>query len=207
MGVFAFSALIIAAGVYEATAVQIGETEAGSPLLFPNSDFNVSARDINHMFAGSNQLVIYLHGDHENALKDPEVLNELDDLRHYMLEQEEAGGTRDLPTLVRSVNRLYHYDDPKWAVIPPDAAGVGNMTFMYEANAPVPGVILEYMDYSAQDGQFVLFYKDAKGSTIDEAIMRARNFMTTHPLKGVTLGAVILIGAAHVLRGGSASHT
>src|SRR5437879_2192980 len=35
-GVFAFSALIIAAGVYEATAVQIGETEAGSPLLFPN---------------------------------------------------------------------------------------------------------------------------------------------------------------------------
>src|SRR5207245_4531370 len=159
---------------------------AGSPLLFPNSDFNMSARAINRNFAGSNQLVIYLHGDQDGALKDPEVLNQLDDLRHYLLQQNEAGGTRDVPTLVRSVNRLYHYDDPKWAVIPRDAAAVGNMTFMYEANAPVPGVILEYMDYGARDGQFVVFYKDAKGSTIDEAIMRARNFMNTHPLKGVT---------------------
>ena len=98
-----------------------------------------------------------------NALKDPAVLATLDNLRHYMMEQPEAGGTRDLPTLVRSVNRLYHYDDPKWAVIPARCAGIGNMTFMYEANAPVPGVILEYMDFQAQDGQFVVFYKDAQG--------------------------------------------
>ena len=185
--VFAFSAAIVVAGVYEVTAVQIGETEAGSPLLFPNSDFNVSARQINHHFAGSNQLVIYLHGEKPNALKDPEILNQLDELRHYMLQQNEAGGTRDLPTLVRSVNRLYHYDDPKWAVIPRDASSVGNMTFMYEANAPVPGVILEYMDYAAQDGQFVVFYKDAKGSTIEEAVMRVNNFMHTHPMKGVEI--------------------
>jgi len=185
--VFAFSAVIVVAGAYEATPVQVGETEAGSPLLFSNSNFNVSAREINRNFAGSNQLVIYLHGDKESALKDPEVLNQLDDLRHYMLQQAEAGGTRDVPTLVRSVNRLYHYDDPKWAVIPRDAAAVGNMTFMYEANAPVPGVILEYMDYAAQDGQFVVFYKDAKGTTIDEAVMRVQNFIKTHPMKHVQL--------------------
>jgi predicted RND superfamily exporter protein len=181
------SAVIVGAGAYEATAVQVGETEAGSPLLFPNSNFNVSARAINRNFAGSNQLVIYLHGDKESALKDPEVLNQLDDLRHYMLQQPEAGGTRDVPTLVRSVNRLYHYDDPKWAVIPRDAAAVGNMTFMYEANAPVPGVILEYMDYAAQDGQFVVFYKDAKGTTIQEAVMRVNNFIANHPMKHVQL--------------------
>jgi predicted RND superfamily exporter protein len=185
--VFAFSAAIVAAGAFEATSVQVGETEAGSPLLFPSSNFNVSARAINRNFAGSNQLVIYLHGDKDGALKDPEVLNQLDDLRHYMLQQSEAGGTRDVPTLVRSVDRLYHYDDPKWAVIPRDAAAVGNMTFMYEANAPVPGVILEYMDYGARDGQFVVFYKDAKGTTIEEAIQRVNNFARSHPLKGVQL--------------------
>ncbi|HLK85196.1 MAG TPA: MMPL family transporter [Candidatus Binataceae bacterium] len=183
--VFAISAVIVAAGAYEATSVQIGETEAGSPLLFPNSDFNISARAINADFAGSNQLVIYLKGDRDDALKDPAVLSVLDNLRHYMMEQTEAGGTRDLPTLVRSVNRLYHYDDPVWAVIPRTEAGVGNMTFMYEANAPVPGVILEYMDFHARDGQFVVFYKDAKGTTIDEAIMRTKLFMAAHPMKDV----------------------
>ena len=43
--------------------IQIGETEAGSPLLWQNSDFNLSARKINAKFAGSNQLVIYIQGD------------------------------------------------------------------------------------------------------------------------------------------------
>ncbi len=179
------AAVVVAAGAYEASSVQVGETEAGSPLLFQNSDFNISARAINKDFAGSNQLVIYMQGAKDDALKDPAVLAVLDNLRHYMMEQTEAGGTRDLPTLVRSVNRLYHYDDPAWAVIPGTQAGVGNMTFMYEANAPVPGVILEYMDFHARDGQFVVFYKDAKGTTIDEAIMRAKLFMAAHPMKDV----------------------
>lgn len=183
--VFGLTAAIVAAGAFEAGRIPVGETEAGSPLLFFDSDFNKSARAINAKFAGSNQLVIYLEGEKADALKDPEVLGTLDEFRHYMLEQKEAGGTRDLPTLVRSVNRLYHYDDPKWAVVPPDQAGVGNMTFMYEANAPVPGVILEYMDFQAKDGQFVIFYKDAKGSTIEEAMERAKIFAAAHPLKGV----------------------
>ncbi len=179
------SGVIVVLGVQQALFIQIGETESGSPLLWQDSDFNRSANKINAKFAGSNQLVIYLEGDKANALKQPEVLDTLDNLRRFMLEQAEAGGTRDLPTLVRSVNRLYHYDDPKWAIVPSDAAGIGNMTFMYEANAPVPGVILEYMDFSAKDGQFVVFYKDARGSTIDEAIYRTQKFMKAHPLKGV----------------------
>lgn len=183
--IFVTAALIVAAGAYEATGVQIGQTSTGSPLLFPNSDYNISARAINRDFAGANQLVIYLEGDKNNALKNPHVLRVLDDLRHYMLQQKEAGGTRDLPTLVRSVNRLYHYNDPKWAVLPRTAAGVGNMTFMYEANAAVPGVILQYMDYHGKDGQFVVFYKDAKGSTIDQAIYRVKLFAAAHPLKHV----------------------
>ncbi len=183
--VFAITAVIVVVGIEQALYIQIGETETGSPLLWQNSNFNLSAKMINAKFAGSNQLVIYLQGDRSNALKDPAVLDTLDNLRRFMLEQPEAGGTRDLPTLVRSVNRLYHYDDPKWAIIPADAAGIGNMTFMYEANAPVPGVILEYMDFQAKDGQFVVFYKDARGSTIDEAIYRVQKFKAAHHLPHV----------------------
>jgi len=179
------SLVIVVFGLQQALYIQIGETESGSPLLWQDSNFNLSANKINEKFAGSNQLVIYLEGDKANALKEPEVLDTLDNLRRFMLEQPEAGGTRDLPTLVRSVNRLYHYDDPQWAIIPSDAAGIGNMTFMYEANAPVPGVILEYMDFGAKDGQFVVFYKDARGTTIGEAIYRTQKFMKAHPLKGV----------------------
>jgi uncharacterized protein len=179
------AAVIVALGLQQAVHVQIGETEAGSPLLWPNSHFNISTRNINANFAGANQFVIYLEGGRSNVLKEPAVLETLESFRRYMLEQPEAGGTRDAPSLVRSVNRLYHYNDPKWQVIPPDAAGVGNMIFMYEAGAPVPGVILEYMDFDAKDGQLVIFYKDARGVTIENAVARAKAFIAAHPVDGL----------------------
>ena len=43
-----------------ALSIPIGEQEAGSPLLWQDSHYNVSARAINERFAGANQLVIYL---------------------------------------------------------------------------------------------------------------------------------------------------
>jgi uncharacterized protein len=183
--VLAVTGVILVFGFNQAIRTPIGETEAGSPLLWPNSHFNVSSRMLNKEFAGANQLVIYLDGKAPNTLKDPAVLAVLESFRRYMLELPEAGGSRDIPTLVRSVNRLYHYDDPKWAVIPPDAASVGNMVFMYEAGAPVPGVILEYMDFQAEDGQIVFFFKDARGDTIRTAIDRAKAFVAAHPLENL----------------------
>jgi len=183
--VFAITAVIVVLGIQQALYIPIGETEAGSPLLWQNSEFNISARKVNAKFAGSSQLVIYLHGAHDDALKNPFVLDTLDNLRRYMLEQPEAGGTRDLTSLVRGVNRLFNYNDPKWAVVPATSVGIANLVFMYEAGAPVPGVVLQYMDYHARDGQFVVFYKDARGSTIDEAIIRAKRFIAAHPLKDV----------------------
>ncbi|MET0153311.1 MAG: MMPL family transporter, partial [Candidatus Binatia bacterium] len=180
------TAVIVLLGVQQAMNIPIGETEAGSPLLWPNSHFNVSTRSINSNFAGANQFVIYLEGGRSNVLKEPAVLETLESFRRYMLAQPEAGGTRDAPSLVRSVNRLYHYNDPKWQVIPPDSAGVGNMVFMYEAGAPVPGVILEYMDFDAKDGQLVVFYKDARGTTIENAVGRAKAFIASHPVDGLT---------------------
>ena len=185
-GIVLVTTLIVVLGLQQAIHIPIGETEAGSPLLWPKSHFNVSTRNINANFAGANQFVIYLEGARSNVQKEPAVLETLESFRRYMLAQPEAGGTRDAPTLVRSVNRLYHYNDPKWQVIPPDAAGVGNMTFMYEAGAPVPGVILEYMDFDAKDGQLVIFYKDARGATIEEAVRRAKTFMAAHPVKDLT---------------------
>ncbi len=180
------AALIVVVGIQQALHIQIGETESGSPLLWQKAHFNISTRNINANFAGANQFVIYLEGGRSNVLKEPAVLETLESFRRYMSEQPEVGGSRDLPTLVSSVNRLYHYNDPKWQVIPPDAAGVGNMVFMYEAGAPVPGVILEYMDFDAKDGQLVIFYKDARGTTIENAVARAKNFIATHPVDGLT---------------------
>lgn len=185
--ILAANVVIIIFGVRTALTIPIGEQEAGSPLLWQNSHYNISARTINERFAGANQLVIYLEGEKEHILKEPYVLATIEELRRYMLEQPEAGDTRELYTLARGLNRLYHYSDPRWQVIPPDLATTGNLIFVYEASAPISGVILEYTDLVYRNGQFVVFYKDTTGDTVREAIARARKFIAEHPLQGVKM--------------------
>ena len=185
--VVAIASVTIVFGVRTAISVPIGEQEAGSPLLWQNAHYNVSARAINERFAGANQLVIYLEGEREHILKEPHVLDVLEEMRRYMLEQKEAGDTRELYTLARNLNRRYHYGDPRWQVIPPDRSITGNLIFVYEASAPISGVILEYTDMVYKNGQFVVFYKDVKGDTVREAIGRAKKFMAEHPIEGVNI--------------------
>jgi predicted RND superfamily exporter protein len=185
--ILVIAAVTIVFGIRTALTVPIGEQEAGSPLLWQDAHYNVSARTINERFAGANQLVVYLEGEREHILKEPYVLDTLEEMRRYMLEQPEAGDSRELYTLTRGLNRLYHYNDPRWQVIPPDLATTGNLIFVYEASAPISGVILEYTDLVYKNGQFVVFYKDVKGDTVREAIARAKKFIAEHPMEGVKM--------------------
>ena len=166
--------------------VQIGESKPGSPILFPDSDYNVAAAKIAEKFAGANQLSIYFEGDKTHKMKEPEVVATMQEFGRYMSDTFNYGGTRDIPQLVRSINRLYHYDDPRWSIIPTAQKDIGNTLFMYEAGASMPGVILEYMDLEGRTANFVIFYKDATGRTVHEAVDKAKAWLAAHPMKGVT---------------------
>lgn len=178
-------AVLVVGSIYFAKDVVVGEELPGSPILFGTSDYNVAAAAINNRFAGSNQLSVYLIGEEPHDMKRPDVVRTMERFRNHMMDVHGSGGTRDVPTLVRSINRLYHFDDPRWSSLPEAQADVGNILFMYEAGAAIPGVILEYMDYEAQTANFVVFFKDATGDTVRRAIDAAKDFVETHPIEGI----------------------
>ena len=180
------AALLAVWSFYFGWHVQIGESKPGSPILFPQSEYNVSAAFIADKFAGANQLSIYFEGDKSHRMKDPKVVATMEEFGRYMADTFNYGGTREIPHLVRSINRLYHYDDPRWSIIPKEQKDIGNTLFMYEAGASMPGVILEYMDLEGKTANFVVFYKDATGKTVQNSIDAAKKFLATHPMEGVT---------------------
>lgn len=191
--------VIIIGGVFYGGQVTVGENKPGSPLLFEDSDYNLAAKRISDKFAGANQLSIYLEGEDAHVIKRPDVVKTMEEFIVHMQDAEKYGGTRDVPTLVRSINRLYHYDDPRWFVIPNSQKDIGNTLFMYEAGAAVPGVIQEYMDLEGRRANFVVFFKDATGPTVNSALERAKEFIDTHPLEGVKYylaGGIIGVTAA-----------
>ena len=165
--------------------VDIGEKQPGSPILFQDQEYNVAAKTIADHFAGANQLNIFFEGNEPHKMKDPKVVAVMEEFGRYMAGTSNFGGTRDIPHLVRSINRLYHYDDPRWSLIPATQKDIGNTLFMYEAGAAVPGVILEYMDLEGRTANFTVFYKDATGKTVSEAIAKAKEFLAAHPIEGV----------------------
>ncbi len=163
----------------------IGEEQPGSPILFQDAEYNVSARHIAAEFAGASQLSIYFESHERDRIKQPDAVHLMEDFSRFMATTPGYGGTRDIPSLVRAVNRLYHYDDPRWSLLPLTQNDIGNTLFMYQAGASVPGVITEFMDLDGRVANFVVFFKDATGATIYAAIEAAKNYLDTHTVPGV----------------------
>ncbi|MCZ6773417.1 MAG: MMPL family transporter [Proteobacteria bacterium] len=184
--IFGFAGLLIVVAVYYAKDAVVGENKPGSPILFQESEYNIAAAKIAGKFAGANQFSIYFESEEAHTMKKPEVVEVMEEFGRHMANTINFGGTRDIPNLVRSINRLYHYDDPRWSLVPATQRDVGNTLFMYEAGAAIPGVILEYMDLEGRTANFVVFFKDATGPTVYAAIDAAKEFLDAHPIEGVT---------------------
>ena len=184
--IFGIALAIIAFSMFYARDMVVGENKPGSPILFGESEYNVAAAQIAGKFAGANQFSIYFEAEEAHKMKDPEVVAVMEKFGRYMADVVNYGGTRDIPNLVRSINRLYHYDDPRWSLVPATQRDVGNTLFMYEAGAAIPGVILEYMDLEGRTANFVVFFKDATGPTVFAALEAAKKFLDENPMEGVT---------------------
>ncbi|MFQ5635544.1 MAG: RND family transporter [Gammaproteobacteria bacterium] len=163
-------------GGYFASWVQIGEAEPGTPLLYPDHDYNVSSKAINRAFPGSEELYIVAQTNENGGMKRREVLQALGNLEAYMLADPEMGGAKGIPDLIMAVNRITHYDDPRWMVLPDDPRDAGGLMFMYMMSSPVPGALLEYIDPDERLANLVFYYKDHRGETIRRAIHMVKSW-------------------------------
>ena len=196
-----FGAVILMAfGILASTNVQIGDSEPGSPILYPDHDYNISSRVVNDRFPGSEELYVIAETDEKGGLKRPEVLKALSDFQAHMLTDPGVGGTKGLPDLVKQVNRLMH-DDPRWYQIPHDARYVGGLMFTYMASSPIPGALDEFNDTDDRVANLVFFYKDRQGETIRRAIYMAKQWIAEHgdDVEGLTIrlaGGTLGVAAA-----------
>ncbi len=163
-------AVLFIAALGAATKVTIGETEPGSPLLYADHDYNVSSKTINQSFPGSEELYVIGHTDELGGLKRPEVIKALADLQAHMLTDPALGGAKGLPDLIRSVNRITHYNDPRWYDLPEDPRLIGGLMFLYMMSSPIQGALLEFLDTDETNANIVFYYKDHQGATIRRAI-------------------------------------
>ncbi len=175
--VLAVSAVLLLVAGYLSSWVQVGEAEPGSPILYPDHDYNVSSKVINERFPGSEELFIVARTRDKGGMKRPEVLSAIEGFQRHMLMDPELGGSKAMPDLIKQVNRIFHSDDPRWAIIPDSEAYVGGLMFAYMASSPIPGALKEFVDTDDRTANLVFFYKDHQAGTIRRAIHMATEWI------------------------------
>ncbi|MES2491334.1 MAG: MMPL family transporter [Pseudomonadota bacterium] len=182
MAVTAVSALILA------LQIRIGNPVEGSNLLWNDSEFNQSVREINRLFPGVNTLEIVFEGKDQ---KNPRRLMQQADTIMTMQKIQaliEHGENPPRATLsfgdyLMEGNRLFSGGDPRWMPLDPTNMAV---------NAAVSSVLLgsspkaysNVIDFELQNGTVSLWYKDNKQGTVDSALEQAKK-------------AIAIVGADH----------
>ena len=116
----------------------IGNTTVGSPLLWPNSEFNQAEAEINKNLAGTVTLNVVWEGKVAHALKYPETFQSMQDFQHNIEAMHGAYGTLSISDYLRATNRSDSWRRPGMAAGRSERTGSRQRPLL-DPDRPQPG--------------------------------------------------------------------
>ncbi|MBW2269560.1 MAG: MMPL family transporter, partial [Deltaproteobacteria bacterium] len=174
--------LTLSAATYVAlTDSKIGEATPGTPLLWPDHEFNIATNQIATRFGGVDSMVVYADGDRPNASADSAPIKALERFERYLRINTNLGASISLVPLLKQYWKINHYGDPKWYFVPQHDGTVRSAIFQLQQNGP-PGAMRPFMTDDGRKSNISFFYPDHKGDTILYATHFAEKFVAANPL-------------------------
>ncbi len=173
--------IFVTSGWY-AFNLKVGDANPGSPILWPDSSYNMDATEINRQFQGSDRMFVVVAGKENGSLREPEVLQSMTNFQRYMESQPEVGGSISVADILPQVRRALREGNPMYAELGNDANENAELTYMFVAGSD-PGDMDRYQDQYAKNGAVTLFFRDHKGETIRTAIARVQDYVAQNPMK------------------------
>jgi predicted RND superfamily exporter protein len=162
--------------------LKVGDANPGSPILWPDSQYNRDATDINRQFQGSDRMFVVVAGKEKGAMREPEVLESMAHFQRYMESQPEVGGSISLADILPQVRRVLREGNPMYGELGVDAGENGELTYMFVSGSD-PGDMARYADSDALNGAVTLFFRDHQGETIRTAVARVQDYVKQNPIE------------------------
>jgi predicted RND superfamily exporter protein len=174
---------VMGASFFLARNLVVGDVHPGTPMLWPDSRYNLDTDAIAKRFANTEELTVVVEGESHDTTKKPEVLGNIEAFQRHMEALDEVGATSSIADLLPGVVSLYHGDDPKFELIPDDRE---QSAFFLEMifTAGQPGDLTRYITPDSKNANISLFLRDHKGETLRKVIAHAKQFIDSHPMKG-----------------------
>ncbi|RJG02482.1 efflux RND transporter permease subunit [Noviherbaspirillum sedimenti] len=187
--------VLLGSGAY-AFKLQVGDADAGSPILWRDSRYNQDAAAINKQFQGADRMYVVFEGKQPGAIKEPAVLNSMASMQRFMGAQPEIGGSLSLVDILPMVNQVLREGNPRYRDLGRSANENGELLYMW---GPDAGDAARFMEPQQTSAPVTFFFKDHRGETIRTAIHRVKEFIAENPIeqgKYVLAGGLIGVTAA-----------
>jgi predicted RND superfamily exporter protein len=165
---------------------KIGEASPGTPLLWPDHEFNVATKTIAEKFGGVDSLVVYADGDRPNASADADPIKAMERFERALKIDTNLGATISVVPFLRTFWQVNHYGDPKWYFVPDHPGTVRAVIFQLQQNG-APGFMRPFMTDDGRKANIQFFFPDHKGDTIVYATHFAEEFIKKNPLGEVII--------------------
>jgi len=179
--VIGVTALLLVVGVAGASRLVIGDVHPGTPMLWPDSSYNLDNEAIGAKFQNTEVLSVIVEGDAWNAIKSPDVLTKMAMLQREMASMPEVGGTSSIADLVPPLIRAMHGGDPRWELIPTDGRESGFFLEMIYG-ASEPGDLQRFITPDSRHANIAIYLKDHRGETLRAVEDRLRTFVDQNPM-------------------------
>lgn len=180
--VVGWTVVVFVACGYYATFLKVGDANPGSPILWPDSQYNLDSKAINESFQGADQMFVVVASGERDGIKRPEALASMQKFQRFIELQPEVGGTLSLADILPAVNRTLREGNPRYEELGETQYVNGELLYMFETNAE-PGDLDRYVDTERSNGSISLFFRDRQGETIRTAMSRVKEFVAENPLE------------------------
>jgi hypothetical protein len=180
MKIFIACGVVTVVSFFFASLLEVGDVHPGTPMLWPDSQYNLDTDAIAHKFANTEELTVVVEGDSHDTTKKPEVLANIAAFQRHMEQLPEVGATSSIADLLPSVVSLYHGDDPKFELIPAERE---QSAFFLEMifTAGQPGDLTRYITPDSKNANISLFLRDHRGDTLRKVVAHAKDYIDKHP--------------------------
>jgi predicted RND superfamily exporter protein len=171
------SIIILVAGITGYTKVPIGDANPGSPVLWPDSDYNKSVDRINQRFLGMEEMyvLVRLNPNTSEYLLNADSIKKMEELKNFLISRGEVASGITVGGMFSSMNSLARGSDPKYDLVPSTNELISGLLFIATNNAAL-GDMDKYYTPTLNAGNVRLFLRDHKGSTLKKVIQDIREW-------------------------------
>jgi predicted RND superfamily exporter protein len=182
--ILGITVVVFVIGFFFAQNLVVGDVHPGTPMLWPDSKYNLDTDRIAEKFRNTEEFTVIVEGESRDAIKDPKVLLTMEAFQRHMESIPEVGATSSLADLLPGIISILHSSDPKWELVPENKRDAGFFLEMIYSSSE-PGDLVRFVTIDSQTANITMYLKDHKGETLRKVVEHAREFIEANPVDNV----------------------